>query len=1052
MSDVFISYSRKDVAFAHILVDALKARNLETWIDWEDIPPSADWLSEIYHAIEAADTFVYIVSHNSKNSEVCSKEVQHAIDNHKRLVPIVIHPEIKSEELLPDIAALNWIFFPARENVSPQESDFQQPFDKLLTAIQTDLAWVKVHTRLQVRALEWENKQGDSSILLRGRELRDAETWLAQATGQKEPQPTTLQKQYLLAGRRDADRRQRITLGAVTIGFVIAVALAIVALVQSNLAQANALAESYARSTAVAESFTRATAEANAINQRATAEAASTLAVEQRNEAQRQAKIALSGQLSTQSQTQLTHHLDLAMLLAAESYLAADTYHARSSLLLALEQSPQLARIDRYPEQITALAFSPDGKWIAVAGCAQRDEKHDACLQNKIVFYDFASGQMGRVLAAGGGRPTGLAFTPDGSALFAAIAGDRIYRFDLSAGGQPAPIPLPAFANSSGMVAISPDGKYMASGGCHGFSMPGGLCDTGGIVLWDLSIANPPGVALKGVGTQMHNLAFSPQSDRLYAGDCAGLRTQGTGKSKMDFCQKGEVKTWNLPDGSMQAHPIEGTTSAIVSVDVSADGELLAAGEAAGIVHIINVANWKQAASYTQKSEIDSLLFSRSGSDQILASLSFGSPLAIHSATNSRDAFTLEPYQTTRFVNALAISPDGRFLASSSCAVAGLYMDCKESQIYLWNLFSWQPVAKVFNNSDPSPWSYWQVGFDPAAPQEPIVVAASTKDIVVWDVEKNKPAGQPFMTAPDVDISRIFLSHSGKVLVYTELIGNVQSTRMHFLDVATRQSIGAPVMIDGWALNLKFSPDDRWMVSDGPHGTFLVWDPAIGQVVHQISMTLDPGFITLAFSPDGKTLAAAGCIKGVQSCQTYRIEMYDMETGKTIGKPFDGSTNGSVKLLEFSPDGKKIGISTYLSLKQQDIWWDIESGQPDPLMNTLTVAWLRSPDGRYSVSVGCDSGNGSGCGVGLITLWDVQKRQPVGQPIRNPDSSVTVLGFSPDSRFLYTSEISKMTVWSLDPQDWLTRVCQIANRNFTQEEWSLYFDQAVYHATCQLAQ
>jgi hypothetical protein len=38
LSDVFVSYSRKDIAFARVLHDALKARNLDTWIDWQDIP------------------------------------------------------------------------------------------------------------------------------------------------------------------------------------------------------------------------------------------------------------------------------------------------------------------------------------------------------------------------------------------------------------------------------------------------------------------------------------------------------------------------------------------------------------------------------------------------------------------------------------------------------------------------------------------------------------------------------------------------------------------------------------------------------------------------------------------------------------------------------------------------------------------------------------------------------------------------------------------------------------------------------------------------------
>jgi hypothetical protein len=84
MADVFISYSRKDIAFARILHGALKDRNLDTWIDWEDIPPSADWLAEVYRAIEEADTFVFVVSAASVGSEVCNKEIIHAFNNHKR--------------------------------------------------------------------------------------------------------------------------------------------------------------------------------------------------------------------------------------------------------------------------------------------------------------------------------------------------------------------------------------------------------------------------------------------------------------------------------------------------------------------------------------------------------------------------------------------------------------------------------------------------------------------------------------------------------------------------------------------------------------------------------------------------------------------------------------------------------------------------------------------------------------------------------------------------------------------------------------------------------
>ena len=56
MSDVFISYSRRDIDFVRHLFDQLTARDREPWADWQDIPPTADWLAEIYRGIEAADS------------------------------------------------------------------------------------------------------------------------------------------------------------------------------------------------------------------------------------------------------------------------------------------------------------------------------------------------------------------------------------------------------------------------------------------------------------------------------------------------------------------------------------------------------------------------------------------------------------------------------------------------------------------------------------------------------------------------------------------------------------------------------------------------------------------------------------------------------------------------------------------------------------------------------------------------------------------------------------------------------------------------------------
>jgi len=88
-NDVFISYSRRDIDFVKQLDAALRKLDRDPWIDWEDIPATADWWQEIERGIEAADTFVFILTPSSIASKVCNQEVEHAVKHHKRLVPVV---------------------------------------------------------------------------------------------------------------------------------------------------------------------------------------------------------------------------------------------------------------------------------------------------------------------------------------------------------------------------------------------------------------------------------------------------------------------------------------------------------------------------------------------------------------------------------------------------------------------------------------------------------------------------------------------------------------------------------------------------------------------------------------------------------------------------------------------------------------------------------------------------------------------------------------------------------------------------------------------------
>jgi hypothetical protein len=56
---------------------------------------------------------------------------------------------------------------------------FEEGVALIIAAIETDLEWERQHTRLTVKALEWDDSGRDRSFLLRGSELAAAEQWLA---------------------------------------------------------------------------------------------------------------------------------------------------------------------------------------------------------------------------------------------------------------------------------------------------------------------------------------------------------------------------------------------------------------------------------------------------------------------------------------------------------------------------------------------------------------------------------------------------------------------------------------------------------------------------------------------------------------------------------------------------------------------------------------------------------------------------------------------------------------------------------------------------------
>ncbi len=224
---VFISYSRRNMAFVDRLEGALKERGFEPLVDRTEIYAFEDWWKRIQSLIEKSDTVVFVLSPDLVASEVCAKEVGHASALRKRFAPIV--SQRIDEKLVPEaLARLNFIFF-------DDEANFAASFERLCEALETDIGWIRKHTECGAAARQWATTGRPSGLLLRSPALEDAEHWIA-ARPANAPAPTEEMQTFIAESRRGATRRRNVLTGSLAAGLVVALILAGLAYWQRNVA------------------------------------------------------------------------------------------------------------------------------------------------------------------------------------------------------------------------------------------------------------------------------------------------------------------------------------------------------------------------------------------------------------------------------------------------------------------------------------------------------------------------------------------------------------------------------------------------------------------------------------------------------------------------------------------------------------------------------------------------------------------------------------------------------------------------------------------------
>ena len=571
-----------------------------------------------------------------------------------------------------------------------------------------------------------------------------------------------------------------------------------------------------------------------------------------------------------------------------------------------------------------------------------------------IWLYDTTTYQEIGLLTAHTSTVKCLAFSPDGHLLASADEAGTLLLWHRSTGAQK--VLTRGLKRWTSNLVFSPDGKTLANGSG----------DT--IQFWD-TVTGEEKDAFTGLPAHIGDLSFSPD-----------------GKTIVNITGDGGVYILDRITGELQKTFAVPITDNVFSTAFSLDGKIVAIGSSDGNIYLSDLNTGELKFTLTGHSEdVQRVVFSPDG--KTLASSSYlDETVRIWDVRTGEHKRTLTEH--TGDIEGLAFSPDGKTLVSSGSG---------DGTIRFWDVRTGDQKHAVTGHAD----YVYSVAFNPDG--KFFASGYADGSIRFWDTETGlhlktfKPNFKP-----NYDASCLVFSLDGKTLACTDGID------IRLQDAYTGEE---KMRLTGhtWGMHsVVLSPDGDILASGSEDTTIRLWDMHTGE--HKKTLNGHQHRVySVAFSPDGKTLASGS--------DDNTVRLWNVDTGETEriltghAGEFEGLDNGpssveGVKSVAFSPDGKTLasgGGDNVIHL------WDIGTGKRKMTLvgHTHWVFSLAfSPDGKTLASGSVDSD---------IRLWDSHTGEPK-KTLTGHGAWVRSIAFSPDGKTLVSgSDDGSVLIWEMNP-------------------------------------